>query len=179
MDTGRSNAGAENVTPVAREREFLISRVLAAPRELIWKAWTDPERLARWWGPKGFTWLRGTLDLRPSGLFHYGMRSPDGREMWGRFVYREILAPERLVFVISFSNEKGGVTRHPMSATWPLEVLNKLTLSEHDGQTMLTLRGVPVNATEEERKTFESGRASMQQGFKGTLDQLAEYLKKS
>jgi len=179
MDRGRSNAGAAASEPRAGEREFAISRVLCAPRELVWKAWTDPGDMARWWGPKAFTNPVCEMDVRPGGLFHYGMRSPDGHEMWGRFGYREILAPERLVFVISFSDEKGGVTRHPMSATWPLEVLNVLSLSEHGDKTTLTLRGVPVNATEAERKTFEAGHASMQQGFKGTLDQLAEYLKQS
>lgn len=96
--------------------------------------------------------------------------------MWGKFVYREIVAPEKLIFINSFSNEKGNLTRHPMSATWPLEVLNTLTLSEHEGKTTVTLRGGPLNATELERKTFKDGHKSMQQGFKGTLDQLAAYL---
>jgi len=63
-----------------------------------------------------------------------------------------------------------------MSQTWPLEVINTLTLCEHVGKTTITLRGGPINATAEERKTFEAGREGMQQGFKGTLDQLAEYL---
>ena len=63
-----------------------------------------------------------------------------------------------------------------MSATWPLEVLNTTTLIEENGKTTLTMHGVPINATEEERKTFQEGRGSMQQGFKGTLDQLDTYL---
>jgi uncharacterized protein YndB with AHSA1/START domain len=70
------------------------------------------------------------------------------------------------------------VTRQPMHATWPLEVLNTLTLSEQDGKTTLTLHGGPINATEEERKTFESGREGMRQGFTGTFDQLDAYLAK-
>lgn len=111
-----------------------------------------------------------TLDLRPGGVFHYGLRSPNGHDMWGKFVYREIVAPERTVFVVSFADENGGATRHPMSPTWPLEVLNTMKLFEHDGKTTITMRGVPVNATEEDRKTFEAGFDSMQQGFKGTLD---------
>src|SRR5262249_12034381 len=134
--------------------EFVITRTFDAPREMVWKAWTEQERLAKWWGPKGCTFLSGTLDLRPGGVFHYGMRSPDRKERWGKFVYREIVPQERLVFVVSFSDKNGGTLRHPLSATWPLEVLNTLTLTEQDGQTTLTMRGVPVNATEEERKTF-------------------------
>ncbi len=160
-------------------REFVITRVFDAPRELVFKAWTESERLARWWGPKGFTWVSAKLDLRPGGVFHYCMRSPDGREMWGKFVYREILAPERIVFVNSFSDEEGNTVRAPFSSDWPLEVLNTLTLAEHEGRTMLTLRGYPINATESERKAFEAGYESMKQGFKGTLDQLAHYLAKA
>jgi len=82
--------------------------------------------------------------------------------MWGRFVYRELVPPERLVFIVSFSDEAGNVTRHPMSPTWPLEVLNTMTLSEHGGKTTLTMHGRPINASEEERRTFEAGRDSMQ-----------------
>jgi uncharacterized protein YndB with AHSA1/START domain len=166
----------ESSAPRAAEPELVITRVFDAPRGLMWNAWTEPERLARWWGPKGFTMLKATLDLRPGGLFHYGMRSPDGQEMWGKFVYREIAAPERLVFVVSFSDEKAGTTRAPFSATWPLEVLNTLTLTESGGRTTLTLRGAPVNAGDAERATFAANHKSMQQGFAGTFEQLDAYL---
>jgi len=160
----------------AGDAGFVISREFAAPRELVWKAWTEAGRLNQWWGPKGFEMLASKLELRPGGVFHYGMRAPNGHEMWGKFVYREIVAPERLALVVSFSDAQCGVTRHPMSATWPLEVLNTMMLAEHGGKTTMTLHGIPVNATEEERKTFAAGRDSMRQGFKGTLDQLEEYL---
>ncbi len=70
----------------------------------------------------------------------------------------EIVAPERLVFVNFFSDEKGNTTRHPLSPTWPLEVLNTLTFSEHGGQTTVTLRAVPQAATESERQTLAAGR---------------------
>jgi uncharacterized protein YndB with AHSA1/START domain len=162
------------MTPTGKE--FTITRVFDAPRELVWKAWTDPARLAQWWGPKGFTMLACEIDLRPGGLCHYGTRSPQGFEMWGKFVYREIEPPERLVFVVSFSDKERNTLRHFASATWPLEVLNTTVLAEHDGKTTMTLTGVPINASDEERKTFAAGFSSMQQGFTGTLDQLAEYL---
>lgn len=158
------------------EGAFTLTRLFSAPRDVVWKAWTDLEQLKHWWGPKGFRWVRFTLDLRPGGLFHYCMRSPNGEEMWGKFRYHEVAPPERLVFTVSFSNAQGGTTRHPMSATWPLEVQNTVTLSEQKGRTTLTLMGVPHNASEEERQTFRKGHLSMQQGFKGTLDQLEEYL---
>jgi len=157
-------------------REFSISRVFDAPRDLVWKAVTESDRLKHWWGPKGFTMLVCEVDLRPGGVFLYSMRSPDGHEMWGKWVYREIAPPERLITVVSFTDEKGNFLRHPMSPTWPLEVLNTMTLSEQDGKTTMTISGYPINATEEERKTFNDGRGSMKQGFAGTLDQLEAYL---
>lgn len=169
---------AETRNPASKlEKEFVITRVIDAPRELVFKAFTEPGRLAQWWGPKGFTLTVSKIDLRPGGTFLYSMKSPDGFEMWGKFVYREIVKPEKLAFIVSFSDKDGGIARHPISATWPLEVINTLTLTEQNGKTTLTLRGGPINATEEERKTFEDGFSSMQQGFKGTFDQLETYLK--
>jgi len=157
-------------------REFVITRTFDAPRQVVWQAFTEVDRLVQWWGPKGFTMRVAKLDLRPGGVFHYGMRSPTGHEMWGRFVYREVVAPERLVFVVSFSDADGGVTRHPMSATWPLEVLNTVTLAEERGKTTLTQSGGPINASDVERRTFEGAFEQMRMGFKGTLDQLEAYL---
>lgn len=156
--------------------KLVITRTFDASRALVWKAWTEPARLAGWWGPKGFAWARGMMDLRPGGIFHYGLTAPDGKTtMWGRFVYRELVEPARLVFVVSFSDENGGVTRHPMAADWPLEVLNVLTLEESDGKTTLTLEGYPMHASEAERKAFEKGITSMQQGFAGTFERLVAY----
>ena len=109
---------------------------------------------------------------------HYGMRGPDGSMMWGRWVYREIAPPERLSFVVSFSDEQGNVTRAPFSSNWPLEVLSTLTFTEvQDGKTMVSMDGVPVDANEAEREMFRGFTASMQQGWTGTLDQLAAYLR--
>jgi uncharacterized protein YndB with AHSA1/START domain len=156
--------------------QFCIDRIVDAPRDLVWKAYTEADRLAQWWGPKGFTMLDCRVDLRPGGLFHYGMRSPDGFEMWGKFVYREITPPGKMVFVVSFSDKTGSTTRHFASPTWPTEVLNILTLTEAAGKTKIVMRGYPVNATDEERKTFVAGFESMKMGFGGTLGQLEAYL---
>ncbi len=162
----------------SNETDFVFPRIFDASRELVFKAWTEPGRLAQWWGPKGCTIGVQKIDLRPGGIFHYFMRRPEG-QIWGKFVYREIVPPERIVFVNSFSNEKGDTVRGPFHPHFPLEILNIVTLSEHAGETTLTLRGRPINATEEERKTYESFRDSMKQGFGGTFDQLAEYLAKA
>jgi uncharacterized protein YndB with AHSA1/START domain len=162
----------------AFDREFVISRTFDAPRELVWKVFTDPEHMKHWWGPKGFTVLAAKMDFRPGGSYHYCMRSPDGHDMWGKFVYREIVAPERIVFLNSFSDEAGGLTRHPMSPTWPLEMLSTFTFAEQHGKTTLTIRWAPYNATVEERKTFDDGRKGMQGGWSGTFEQLEAYLAK-
>ena len=160
-------------------QEFVITRTFDAPRELVWEAFTDPERMKRWWGPKGFKVIAAKMDLRPGGTYHYGMRAPDGSTMWGKFVYREIVRPERMVFVNSFSDEAGNVTRHPMSPTWPLQMLSTFLFAERDGRTVFTTKWSPLEADETERATFAGGHQSMQQGWTGTLDQLAEYLAKA
>ena len=173
MSTG-NDAGTQS-----QEREFLMERVFDAPRDLVWKAYTEAERLMQWWGPKGVTMRVATMDLRPGGRFHYCYVMPNGNEMWGIFVYREIIAPQRLVFTNSFSDAEGAIVRAPFSADWPLELLNTWTFTEQAGKTTITMRAVPINATEVERKTFEGAFASLEQGSKGTFDQLAEYLAKA
>ena len=157
-------------------KDFVLTRVFDAPRDLVWKAFTDPERMKQWWGPKGFKVLHSKMDLRPGGTYHYGMQAPDGKTMWGKFVYREIVPPEKLVFINSFSDEKAGLTRHPMAPTWPLEMLSVFTFEDLGGKTRFTIRWAPYNASEEERKTFDAGHASMTQGWGGTMEQLAAYL---
>jgi uncharacterized protein YndB with AHSA1/START domain len=160
-----------------KNTDFVIAREFDAPRDLVWKAFTEPERMRQWWGPKGLTVAAARMDLRPGGTYHYGMRTPDGHTMWGKFVYREIAAPERLVFVNSFSDEAGGLTRHPMSPTWPLETLSTFTCDElPGGKTRLTIRWSPLNAADDERKTFDTSHDNMRQGWGGTLDQLTAYL---
>jgi uncharacterized protein YndB with AHSA1/START domain len=97
--------------------------------------------------------------------------------MWARFVYREIAAPERIVFVHSFSDEKGGLTRHPMSPDWPIEMLSTFLFEDvGSNRTKVTINWVPINATDVERETFEEGRGSMTQGWAGTFDKLESYL---
>jgi uncharacterized protein YndB with AHSA1/START domain len=153
--------------------DFVISRVFDAPRDLLWKCFTDPERMKQWWGPKGFTIIASKMDLRVGGTYHYGMETPDGKVMWGKFVYREIVPPEKMIFINSFSDEKGGVTRHPMSPSWPLQLLSVFTFEEQPGgKTKFTIRWSPHNATAEEQQTFDAGHASMTQGWGGTMDQL-------
>ena len=170
MAAGSSSTG-ESV-----DRELVITRVFDAPRDLVWKAFTEPDRLTHWWGPKGFTTHVLKLELRPGGVFFYSQKTPDGREMFGKWVYREIIAPERLVIVSSFTDERGNPVRHPLSPNSPLEMLGTSTFTENQERTTLTIRTKPINASESERKTFYDGESSMEQGFAGTFDRLDEYL---
>lgn len=169
-------AGTTQAAPGAATPEFSIARVFTAPRERIFQAWTEPERLAQWWGPKGFAIRIARLELRPGGTFLYSMDLPDGRKMWGKFTYREILPPERLVYLSAFTDDMGAIIRSPYAADWPLQVLNTLTLTEANGHTTLTLCADPYEATEAERRAFATTGPSLQQGFKGTFDQLDAYL---
>jgi uncharacterized protein YndB with AHSA1/START domain len=157
-------------------KEFVITRVFDAPRELVFKAWIEPERFAKWFGPKGVAVKSVKQDLRPGGSLHTCMVTPDGHEMWGKMVYQEIAPPEKLVYINSFSDEKGGLTRHPMSATWPLEMLTTVVLKDKGGKTELTLTWVPMNSSAEEIATFEAGMTGMTGGWTGTFDQLDAYL---
>ncbi|HZQ00729.1 MAG TPA: SRPBCC domain-containing protein [Reyranella sp.] len=170
---------AQAATQIPTENpEFVLSRVLDAPRALVWKCFTDPEHMKQWWGPKGFKVIASKMDLRPGGSYHYGMEPPNnGPAMWGKFVYREIVPMERIVFISSFSDAVGGITRHPMAATWPLYMLSIFSFEdEPGGKTKFTLRWSPHNASEEEIKTFAAAKSSMQQGWGGTLEQLEAYL---
>lgn len=160
------------------ETALVISREFDAPRELVFEAWTEAGHLANWWGPTGSTVHVERLDLESGGVFHYLLTSPEGHEMWGKFVYREIVPPERLVYVSSFSDEDGNTIRAPFSDTFPVQILNTLTFAESGGKTTVTLHGTPVDPTDAEREMFESMFESMQQGFAGTFERLDAYLER-
>jgi uncharacterized protein YndB with AHSA1/START domain len=120
------------------------------------------------------------MDLRPGGTYHYGLKAPNGSPMWGKFVFREIVAPERMVFINSFSDEAGGTSRHPGHMSWPLEMLTAFTFEdEPGGRTRVTVRSSSYNASEAERATFDAGHNSMRMGWTGTFDQLAAYLNRA
>jgi uncharacterized protein YndB with AHSA1/START domain len=160
-------------------KDFVTSRDFDVPRPTLWSCFTEPERMRQWWGPKGAKVVAANMDLRSGGSYHYGLQMPDGKTLWGKFVYREVVAPERLVFINFFSDEKGGVTRHPMAPTWPLELLSTFTFDDlGPKRSRFTVRWTPHKATEEEREVFNSDamRVSMTQGWGGTMDQLESYL---
>jgi len=154
------------------EKELRIVRVFDAPRERVWKAWTDPEQVKSWWGPRSFTAPFAKIDLRVGGKYLYCMRSPDGKDYWSTGVYREIVPLQRIVATDSFADEKGNVvpaTHYGMSPDLPLEFVVTVTFEEYQGKTRLTLK----------HTGFPSGRDSemASEGWNESFDKLAETLK--
>jgi uncharacterized protein YndB with AHSA1/START domain len=152
--------------------EIVIERVLDAPRDRVFQAWTDPQHLARWWGPNGFTTPACRLDPRPGGAYLYCMRSPEGRDFWGKGVYREVAEPERIVYTDSFADAEGNTVEpahYGMSPSWPAEALVTVTFAGHEGRTRLTLRHAVGSAPDAERNMC-------QQGWTESLDRLEGYL---
>src|SRR5574337_602457 len=98
--------------------EFFISRTFNAPRKLVFKLFTEAEHFAQWWGPAGFTMVISKFDLRPGGMLLYKVETPQGMKMSGRFIYEEIIEPEKIVFVNALSDENGGITPAPMLENW-------------------------------------------------------------
>ncbi len=155
------------------DRELVITRIFDAPRDLVWKEWTEPERVRRWWGPKGFTAPVVQIDLRVGGKYLYCMRSPEGQDYWGTGVYREIVPPERIVSTDSFSDERGNVVPaayYGLNPDYPMEMLVTVTLEDQGGKTRFTLRHEGSPSGEE--------RDSMRDGWNQSLDKLAGDLEK-
>ena len=156
---------------------FTITHIFNAPRDVVWRAWTDPVGFGQWFGPKGFTSQVKSADVRAGGMLHSCLTSPDGYAMWAKFVYREVTPPSRLVWEHSFSDENAGITRHPGQHDWPLKLLTTVDLADAgNGQTALTLTWSPVESTEAERAIFTEGMPSMTHGWTGTFEQLTAYL---
>ena len=157
-------------------RPFTISRTLDAPLKRVWQAWSEPEQLQAWWGPKGCMIKVAKLEFRPGGFFHYAMQFRGGQDMWARFLFREISAPGRISWLNSFSNEGCGITRAPFEQMIPLEILNEVSMTEEAGRTTLAFRASPHGATEEEIAVFDNMFASLNDGYSGTIDRLTEHL---
>ena len=157
--------------------EIAITRVFDAPRELVFKAWTEVGHFAKWWGPKGGTLEIVKMDARSGGEFLGIQTSPVGNQvMWGKFSYQEVVEPVKVAFIRSFSDEQGNTVRPPFSVSWPLEIMNIITLENDVGKTSLKLKGFPVNASAEEQETYKSMAPKLQQDLEGTFDKLADYL---
>jgi uncharacterized protein YndB with AHSA1/START domain len=168
---------AEYLPRVAAAGDSLvIVRTFRGHKDVVFRAWTDPDQLAEWWGPKGLPLTVEQSDLQPGGMFLYRTRSADGHEWWGRLVYTEIVVNERLEFVTAYSDPHGGLGHHPLAPSWPSQVLNTVTFIEHGDATRIVLEASPIEPTDEERANFAEGRLLLQQGFAGMFLQLDAFL---
>jgi uncharacterized protein YndB with AHSA1/START domain len=141
------------------QRTLLLDRLFDAPRDVVFKAWSEPEHLIRWWGPRGFTSDIEKMEFRVGGAYRIHMRSPEGTDHWSQGVYREIVPPERLVMVGSWADALG-------NPTTPETVLT-VTFEERGARTRLTLHSVFETVT---------ARDSHRGGWSSSLERLVEYL---
>jgi uncharacterized protein YndB with AHSA1/START domain len=158
MAAKKSSTGA--TASKSEERALVMTRTFDAPRALVFEAWTERQHLERWQGaPQGFTVTTEQVDIRPGGAFRICMRSPEGVDHWLQGVYREVVAPERLVFTHTWLDAE----RKPTT-----ETLVTITFAERGGKTELTLRQSGFKS--------EESRAGHEGGWASTFDRLAEYL---
>ena len=151
--------GASSNVSTGAGFECVITRVFDAPRELVFGMWTDPKHLAKWFGPKGFTATIIENDVRSGGTYHFHMRGPNYDDHW-RGVYREVVAPERLVFTW------GGGSPPP-----PASTVVTVTFEDVNGKTRLTLRHATFPS--------EAMRDDHTRGWNSTLDRLAELVEEA
>jgi len=156
----------------ATTQALVIERVLDAPRDLVWKAWSEPERFMRWWGPKGYTSPACKNDFRVGGTWLACMRSPEGQDIWATGVYREIVELQRIVCTDNFADENGNVvppSHYGIPGDFPDEMLIAVTFEEKDGKTRMTLRhaGLPAGDM----------REAAGEGWNESFDKLAVSLK--
>ena len=151
-------ANAMSSTPPA-DRVLVLTRILDAPRSLVFSVWTRPEHLTRWWGPKDFTLPFCETDFRIGGAYRFCMRSPEGTDHWVWGTYREIVEPERITFTWHRDDAQGNLTN---------ESVVTVTLAEHEDKTKLTLHQAVFWTTED--------RDAHQGGWTQCLDRLAAYV---
>lgn len=160
---------------------FVFEQLVKAPRELVFAAFTEAEHLSQWMRPPGMVMVQCEVDARAGGSFHYALRPealPQAPVMWGKWTFRELKAPERIVVVVQFSDAVGGVTRHPMAAQWPLYTLSTTTLSQEPEGTRIHLEWRALNADALEEAVFDSSHAGMTLGWSSSMQLLASYLAK-
>jgi uncharacterized protein YndB with AHSA1/START domain len=135
--------------------------------------WTEPSKMLQWLAPTGVSAGKTEMDFRRGGTYHYSIKSPDGNTSWGKSYYVDIVKHSRLLYVTTFSNAAGEITRHPLATEWPLEMLTTINFEAvSENKTKIEIRWYPINALPNEIKCFNEAHAGMNMGWKGSLDQL-------
>lgn len=159
-------------------KELTIVRIFDAPRELVWKAWSDPEPFKKWWGPKDFTCPVAKIDFREGGKYHVAMHGPAGtvfdKDFWSTGVYKKIVPMKQIVVNDSFADEKGNIVSakyYGMPGTFPMKTTITISFEEKDGRTKMTLYYPSTKGIEGKMLS------DMTQGWNQSFDKLAESLK--
>lgn len=147
-----------------QDREIIITRLINSPREVVWEAWTNPEHLIKWWGPKGFTNTFKEISVKPGGVWLFIMHGPDGTDYLNKVVYDEVIQPEKLVY-----------THGDGSDDHSNDFQSTVTFEEDNGKTKLTMKAVFPSAA---ILKDQIERVHAIEGGNQTLDRLQEYVAK-
>jgi uncharacterized protein YndB with AHSA1/START domain len=169
---------ANEPTRTREAADLNFSRIIDGPRELVFNVWTDAEHFAQWFGPKDVALPFCRIDPRPGGALHFCHCLGDGTQVWVKGVYREFVAPERLVFALSFVDESGRAAAHPMFPDWPLDTvfLTTVTFADLGGKTRLTVRQTLLPPEAAAKDTVKRERQAAQAGWAETLERLDEHV---
>jgi uncharacterized protein YndB with AHSA1/START domain len=153
---------------------YVLDREFNAPPELVWKTWTDPKLLARWYGPNVETIIH-KLDVKPGGLWLNEMKM-GGRSSYQRAEYTEVDPPRRLVCLMSNTDSGWNIAPNPMMADWPRVLLTTVTLESSGARTSMRLTWVPYQATEAEIACFAAALGGLSHGWSAGMELLAKLL---
>ena len=160
MDAGRSEPMTQDKQDkLDKPRELVLTRVFDAPRRLVFEAWSKPEHLVSWWGPKGFTLPTAEMDFRAGGAIRFCMRSPNGHDYWMRGSHNEVVPPSHIVFTSAIDDDPSH------------QVVTRVTFAEEGGKTTIIVH---------QTFNFESDATrGAPQGWTQSLDRLTEYLSRT
>jgi len=148
-------------TSTTADREIVTTRLIDAPRELVFEAWTDPQHVAHWFGPNGFVTTTHAMDVRPGGVWRFTMRGPDGKDWPNVVTYEQVVRPERLVYLHGDETE-------------PDMFHNTVTFDDQEGKTALTMRAVFKTAAARDFVARERGAV---EGGQQTVSRLEQYVR--
>ena len=157
-----NRATADPAASDTADREIVVSRLIEAPPDLVFEAWTDPRHVAKWWGPRGFTTTTHEMDVRPGGDWRLTMHGPDGRDYYNHIVFDEVVRPERLVY------------RHvPETGTEPVSFQTTVTFVAQGSATLLSMRMLFPSA---KARDYVAEKYGALEGAHQTIERLAEFV---
>ncbi|MEO0581567.1 MAG: SRPBCC domain-containing protein [Bacteroidota bacterium] len=160
----------------AQDVQFQLTRTFSAPVAQVFQMWTDVDHFAQWWGPKGFTVPVCKADFQVGGALLYCMKAPNGMEMWGKFVFQEIVPNQQIAFINYVTNENGEIMQMAHMPDWPLGIINDIRFEADGNHTILHFSAYPYEGNEKEWNAFDQGKNGLGKGFEGTFEKMETYL---